>query len=366
MELTRAHRIQISRDKENCLSTLNVELDPQVVVRHSKPLDIRSHKQQWLNIDYLRSRQKEAKALSEFILSNKHRVNVGSCYVCQGSDRKAFATSYGIPYHQCVMCGHVYADVALPPEELNTYYQQEYFENTVYVDDRQVARRKYMVYEPKVRFVMDFVQNSRKKWLDVGTGNGSLLACARELGFDVSGLEPGTQAIEFAERTFSLTLYPHTIQEELQRSGPASYDVVSFFMVLEHVSNPAEQVSAAAKLLAPGGLLVIEVPTAESMSARLDGLFPEQGLRQLVNQHIMLYTVQSVKRLVEDRGCRPEGFWFMGQDVFNLFIHLALHNPQFLQTPMAEFLLANNDALQGIVDRNEFSDEVILVARKSE
>jgi hypothetical protein len=67
---------------------------------------------------------------------------------------------------------------------------------------------------------------------------------------------------------------------------------------------------------------------------------------------------------VEDRGCKTEGLWFMGQDIFNLFIHLALHNPSFLKTAMANFLLDNNNALQEVVDRSEFCDEIIIVARK--
>ena len=62
----------------------NLGLDSEVVVRHSKALDIRSHKEQWLNIDYLRSRQAETKSLSEFILNNKRRITVDSCYVCHG------------------------------------------------------------------------------------------------------------------------------------------------------------------------------------------------------------------------------------------------------------------------------------------
>jgi SAM-dependent methyltransferase len=346
------------------LNTLNLRLDHEVVVRHSKPLDIRSHKGEWLNIAYLRTRQARARSVSDRILKSKDRITVDSCWICRSSNRKPFATAYDIPYFQCSECGHVYAAIVLPPEELTAHYREEYFEDTVYVDDSQVDRRKYMVYEPKVRFVIDFLQSPRKKWLDIGAGNGSLLACARELGFESTGLEPGKPAIEFAERTFGLTLFPHTIQEEFQRSGPASYDVVSFFMVLEHVLDPVEQVSTASKLLAPGGLLVVEVPTAESMSATLDGLFPDQPLRQLGADHIMLYTLQSAKRLIEDCSCQPKGLWFMGQDVFNLFIHLALRNPLFLETPMANFLLNNNDALQEIVDRNEFCDEVVIVARK--
>ena len=335
-----------------------------VVIRHSKPLDIRSHKQDWLNIEYLRSKQQETLSFCQFVLSNQHRMSIDSCYICRDKVREPFATTYGIPYFRCSECGHVYAGVALPPEELSKYYLQQYFDRGVYIDEGQLDRRKYMVYEPKVRFVSDFLRGSRRKWLDVGAGNGSIVACARELGFDAAGLEPGTPAIEFAQRTLGVQLYPHTIEEELQRSGSGSYDVVSFLMVLEHVSNPVEQVSVAAELLSSGGLLVIEVPTAGSLSATLDALFPNQGLRQLMGVHIMLYSVESATRLVEDCGCQTEGMWFMGQDIFNLFLHLALHNPTFLKTAMADFLLDNNNALQEVVDRSEFCDEVVLVARK--
>jgi 2-polyprenyl-3-methyl-5-hydroxy-6-metoxy-1,4-benzoquinol methylase len=336
----------------------------RVVIRHSKPLDIRSHKQDWLNIEYLRSKRQETLSFCQFVLSNQHRISIDRCYICRGKEREPFATTYGIPYFRCSECGHVYAGVVLSPEELSKYYLQQYFAGAVYVDEGQLDRRKYMVYEPKVRFVMDFLRGSRRKWLDVGAGNGSIVACAAELGFDAAGLEPGTPAVEFAQRTLGVKLYPHTIEEELQRSGSGSYDVVSFFMVLEHVSNPVEQVSVAAELLSSGGLLVVEVPTAGSLSAMLDGLFPNQGLRQLVGAHIMLYSVQSATRLVEDCGCQTEGMWFMGQDIFNLFIHLALHNSMFLKTAMADFLLDNNNALQEVVDRSEFCDEVVIVARK--
>ena len=338
--------------------------DSGVVVRYSKPLDIRSHKQDWLNIEYLRSKQQETLSFCQAVLSNQNRISIDSCYICRSKGREPFATTYGVPYFRCSECGHVYAGVVLPPEELSKYYLQHYFAGGVYVDERQLDRRKYMVYEPKVRFVMDLLRGSRRKWLDVGAGNGSIVACAGELGFDAAGLEPGAPAIEFAQRTLGVKLFPHTIEEELQRSGSGSYDVVSFLMVLEHVSNPVEQVSVAAELLSSGGLLVVEVPTAGSLSATLDGLFPNQGLRQLVGSHIMLYSVQSATRLVEDCGCQTESMWFMGQDIFNLFIHLALDNPTFLKTPMADFLLDNNNALQELVDRSEFCDEVVIVARK--
>ena len=45
------------------------------------------------------------------------------------------------------------------------------------------------------------------------------------------GIELGKEAVAFAKEVFNLELGNHTIDIELQRSGPKSYDIVSFFMV---------------------------------------------------------------------------------------------------------------------------------------
>jgi SAM-dependent methyltransferase len=184
------------------------------------------------------------------------------------------------------------------------------------------------------------------------------------MGFEAFGIEPGAEARDFARKVFRLELRDHSIQDELAASGPGSFDVVSFFMVLEHVTDPAEQVAAATELLAPEGLLVIEVPTADSVSAMSDIAFPNQGLRQTVSSHIMNYTRGSLDQLVAANALDVEGRWFLGQDAFNLVIHMALANPAFLNSRLCEYFLDHNDSLQHAIDETERSDEVILVARK--
>ena len=69
----------------------------RVVTRHSKPLDIRSHKQDWLNIEYLRSKQQETLSFCQSVLSNPHRMSIDRCYICRSIEREPFATTYGIP-----------------------------------------------------------------------------------------------------------------------------------------------------------------------------------------------------------------------------------------------------------------------------
>ncbi len=346
------------------MNSAATKLTDGIIVRHSKPLDIRKHKAGWLSIEYLRKLQADLRKFAEFVLAHPRKVIVERCYICQSEHRRPFAVTYGIPYYECQECAHVYAGVRLSPEDLAAYYKQEYFVDTVFMDESVVEQRQQMVQEPKLSFVADFVRTARKRWLDVGAGNGAVVACARDLGFDAHGLELGTQAIEFARKMFHVELSPHSIYDELRLSGPAAYDIVSFFMVLEHATDPREQLVAASELLAPGGLIAVEVPTATSLSAISDASYPDHGLRQCVGDHIMLYSENSATQLVVSSGFRVEGIWYMGQDVFNLVLHLALQDPAFLQSKLCDFLLDNNNVLQEAIDHRHFSDEIVLVARK--
>jgi 2-polyprenyl-3-methyl-5-hydroxy-6-metoxy-1,4-benzoquinol methylase len=341
--------------------------DTNLLIRHGKKLNIRMHKKDWLDAAYLRKIQQNNRSFAEHLLTHPRRVEVRACYVCGATAKSPFATTHGVPYVACAACTHVYARYAIPPEDLAKYYRTDYFPASVYLDKEQVQTRTRALLEPKLAFVAQFVQGEEpRRWLDVGTGNGSVVVCAREMGFDAHGIEFGHDAIDFARTVHEIEIGERTVREELALRGPSSYDIVSFFMVLEHVVDPADQVAAARELLTAKGLLVVEVPKADSVAAMGDATFPDSALRQLAGDHLMNYTLRSVRTLVESHGFCVEGLWFLGQDVFNTLAHMALATPSFLDSPLCNFLLDNNDDLQLIIDRKQLSDEVILVARRVE
>src|SRR6185437_1835984 len=55
--------------------------------------------------------------------------------------------------------------------------------------------------------------------------------------------------------------------ESLAETDESRFDVVCGFQVLEHVPNPRGFLTSAARLLRPGGLLIIAVPSEESFLA---------------------------------------------------------------------------------------------------
>lgn len=100
--------------------------------------------------------------------------------------------------------------------------------------------------------------------IDVGCGNGTFVAAARDRGFDAFGIDFSEKAIEAGRRRFGLDqLYCCSIEDLRHRFGDRRFDVATGFEVLEHVDDVGAFLRELNELLVPGGYLVISVPNRE-------------------------------------------------------------------------------------------------------
>ena len=75
--------------------------------------------------------------------------------------------------------------------------------------------------------------------LDLGCGVGNFLAAARDSGFEVTGVEFNQSANRFARETYGLREIFAMRPEDFRSANPAkTFDVVTFFEVLEHQDDP--------------------------------------------------------------------------------------------------------------------------------
>lgn len=107
-------------------------------------------------------------------------------------------------------------------------------------------------------------ENNLKRILDVGCGSGAFLDLAKAVGHEVCGVELNKSAAEKAERK------GHVIFEELldnldETKTGGCFDLITFFQVLEHVSDPVSVMKRAGSLLRPGGYIAIAVPFADGV-----------------------------------------------------------------------------------------------------
>jgi SAM-dependent methyltransferase len=141
--------------------------------------------------------------------------------------------------------------------------------------------------------------------LDVGAGDGTLVEAFVRRGREAVGLEPYASG-------------PHIRNAEVEEVD-GNWSAVIFWHSLEHLRQPARALRHAATLLAPGGTLVVAVPNATSLQARV---FGDRWLALDLPRHLVHLSPPALLTEIEALGLRVERVSYMrgGQVVFG-WIH---------------------------------------------
>lgn len=333
-------------------------------IRYGKELDVRRLKQNVLRAP--REHLAQIKKLMALFEDPAHLVAVTACCIC--GTKKGFRevlSVWNVHYVQCPDCRHVFLPKRLSKEATESFYANNQFYASTYADKEAALYRKEQVARPKIEYVQKFMEKreGQTRWLDVGAGSGETVAVLKEMGVEAAGLELSHASCAFAKEQYSLTLIRKTLAAFAQEEN-GKYDAISFFGVLEHLSDPMEALSISKRLLRPRGLLIAQVPNFDSFSTRVQSAFPKSVIRHAEPiGHMMLFTVDSLTRALNLHGFTPRALWYFGMDVHELIFHLALRDPSFASHELRHQLYDNLNLLQGIIDRAKLSDEILMVGK---
>jgi 2-polyprenyl-6-hydroxyphenyl methylase/3-demethylubiquinone-9 3-methyltransferase len=122
-----------------------------------------------------------------------------------------------------------------------------------------------------------------RRLLDVGCGGGLVCEPMRRLGFTVTGIDAAGESLDVARAHAAgagLEIdYREATAEALLAEGAAPFDVILALEVAEHVTDPAAFLADCARLLAPGGLLIVATLNRTIRSLALAKVAAEYILR---------------------------------------------------------------------------------------
>lgn len=243
---------------------------------------------------------------------------IGQCILCETSnltENKKFFRLLGLkpPFgvKRCIDCNLSWLSPRPTAEGYLSLYSNEYYFNGGKAVEKYEALASQRVKYFKQRIIeieRCFKRRSQLSFFEIGAATGEFLYEAKKRGHQVEGIEFSSDARNTAWLKYKLSL--KAIDEE--PAEQKRYDVIHMNHVLEHLPNPLETLTKCYKLLAPEGLIIIEVPQQfdndldrlrRLFGSRTQGTFNPYSLH-----HTYFFTPYTLQKMLTIAGFKIERF----------------------------------------------------------
>ncbi len=193
------------------------------------------------------------------------------CSLCHADGRaKKLYRVEGFEIMRCPRCGLVFIVDDQAPDQLADLYSGDYyetrhtyyFENAVANPGAGVDNANLDEFRDALRMLGE-LNGGRGRLLDVGCAIGIFLAIAQNAGWQVAGVDVSEYAVRRAREMFSVDARHGALDQAGFPDG--HFDVVTMWDVIEHVEDPVALLRDAARVLKPGGLLLVNTPNEAAL-----------------------------------------------------------------------------------------------------
>ena len=193
-------------------------------------------------------------------------MEVVACPVCKEKQATQVRTSGDIV--KCSGCDLVYLRTRPIVAELEKHYQayastpgsHMALPKTIEQIKTTPLRRNNIMSD-----ILAFTGNTRRGFMDIGSGWGAFLLNAREHGFAVAGVEICKEMADFAMNVLGIWTVSKQLEEGVY--GLETVQVMSLLHSLEHLPNQSTALGYIHKLLEPGGIICGIVPNFDSWAS---------------------------------------------------------------------------------------------------
>ncbi len=223
--------------------------------------------------------------------------------------------NWQFPVVKCRKCGLTFVNPRPGSDKLSDYYKNhiahDLTRQKTIPDESEILKHEW-----RYRAVMNNKPEGHKI-LDVGSGDGTFLKLMEMRGWDVTGVETESAPAEYARKVLGLKIFDGDL--EIVQFPDDSFDVVTFYQVLEHVPDPLKTLKEAYRILAPGGTLIVNIP---NISTAAFWIFGKHYYYLQIPLHLFFFSPATLSAMSESVGYRVKNIAFSSS--FDAFAHSIL------------------------------------------
>lgn len=245
---------------------------------------------------------------------------------------------------------------------IDSYYQSESYishsDTSMGLVNRLYKMVRKLTLGQKRKLVERHTCQKKGALLDIGSGTGFFPAEMKKKGWQVTGLEPGKAARDFAHKYNEIELKDI---KDLYQLSPGCYDAITLWHVLEHVHDLRGYIEKFNDLLKNSGKLFVAVPNYTSHDA---GVFREYWAAYDVPRHLYHFSPRGMKKLMEDGGLKIEKIYPMWFDSFYVSLLSSKYKKGKTQWITA-YITACISNFKALVNREKCSSLVYVIKKMS-
>jgi SAM-dependent methyltransferase len=123
---------------------------------------------------------------------------------------------------------------------------------------RQIANREHFRSDPILK------HKKGGRFLELGPWRGVLCCLMKDAGFEVTAIEMDAVCVDFLRNKVGVKAIQSSDPVQTIRGMDAGFDVIAAWHSMEHLPTPWLVIQEAARLLNPGGILLLAMPNPES------------------------------------------------------------------------------------------------------
>ncbi|MCL5113968.1 MAG: class I SAM-dependent methyltransferase [Patescibacteria group bacterium] len=188
---------------------------------------------------------------------------------------------------------------------MSTFYEK-YWKDKEILEDFHYKWLKIKQFIPKERGI---------SLLDFGCGKGSVLEEILKLNptLKTTGVDVSKQAIKYIKNRIPKQRFLAISEGKKLPFKTDSFDFITALDVLEHVYDTELVFSELARILKPGGKILITVPYYGLIKNLIITLFSFNFVYTPRTPHIRFYTKRSLLQEIKSAGLNPEKFGYYGR-----------------------------------------------------